>query len=98
MKHRSNIIQRGGAFQRLLIKKHSIILWLIPIVFLSMTTIVSLIGGLALTEFPGFSYGFRVVSDEFRRQPSVFQFYASHAFGRLYVRVAHESRRALFAP
>jgi hypothetical protein len=58
MKHRSNIIQRGGAFQRLLIKKHSIILWLIPIVFLSMTTIVSLIGGLALTEFPGFSYGF----------------------------------------
>lgn len=58
MKDLTDTKQRSGELIRLLIQKHSIVLWVIPIVFLSMTTIVSLIAGQGISEFPGFSYGF----------------------------------------
>ena len=58
MKDRSDTKQKSGQLAHLFIWKHSIILWLIPIIFLSMTTIVSFIAGQVITDFPGFSYGF----------------------------------------
>lgn len=43
---------------RLIMRKHGIVLWLLPAVFLSMTTMVSHIDGYqVIREFPGFSYG-----------------------------------------
>ncbi len=58
MKHRPNTNRnKDGLLQRLLTRKHAIVLWLLPAVFLSAITIFSVVDNIVSLYFPSFAYG-----------------------------------------
>jgi hypothetical protein len=58
MKHRSNTKRhQGGLLQSLLFRKHAIVLWLLPAVFLFAFTFFSIVDNRVSLYFPSFAYG-----------------------------------------